>query len=441
MVFSFFKKQDKKMPERPAARPRAPNLLPEAKVPIVSVEETPKPLPKPLPDLEFVSAIPAQTPAQTQSESGKPASAAKTAAQPAPRQQALAGGMDFKIDDFDSDDFTESSVMGIDVNHDDDPLQACVEQVVVLYANGQDGAARSLLETFVRSYHGSEGRRFWLLLFDLLQATGDRAAFEKLGADYAEACEMSPPTWSQASPATSLPAGAVGPRKVFLQGVLTTEGALPVTELAKLIEKKEQVTVDCTKLIGCDDEVAGLLAELLTRARKTRLSVTLSGVDVFIDRLNSRMVAGDATHEPSWLLLLELLQRHGTQETFEERAVDYAVTYERSPPSWEPRAAGAAPVATAAAGPVDDAHYLSGELKGCRFDELIAVIEASETPILDFSRVRRLDFIAAGQLVNRLAPYKLAGRDIIIRSPNHLVAELMAVVGLNKQARILVPKC
>ncbi len=44
--------------------------------------------------------------------------------------------------------------MGIDVDHDVDPLQSCVEQVVVLYANGQDGAARSLLETFVRSYRG-----------------------------------------------------------------------------------------------------------------------------------------------------------------------------------------------------------------------------------------------------------------------------------------------
>ncbi len=55
-------------------------------------------------------------------------------------------------------------------------------------------------------------------------------------------------------------------------------------------------------------------------------------------------------------------------------------------------------------------------------------------------KVRRLDFISAGQLVNRLAPYQAAGRDIVIRSPNHLVAELMAVVGLNKQARIIVPK-
>ena len=433
MVFSFFKKQDKKMPERPAARPRAPDLLPEVNAPVVRVEEQPKPLPEPLPDLEFTPGKPTKplSASVAPKPDGKPATAP---------QQPPAAGSDFTIDDFDSDDFTESSVMGIDVNQDDDPLQACVEQVVVLYANGQDGAARSLLETFVRSYRGSEGRRFWLLLFDLLQAMGDRAAFEKLGADYAEACEMSPPTWTQESPGAKLAAGAVGPRKIFLQGVLTAEGALPVTEFAKLIEAKAQIVVDCTKLVGCDDEVAGRLADLLSHARKSRLSVTLVAVDVFIDRLNNRLVAGENAHEPSWRLLLELLQRHGTQDAFEERAVDFAVTFELSPPSWEERKALAAAAVAAAARPADDAHYLSGELKGCRFDDLIPVIEGNELPVLDFSGVRRLDFISAGQLVNRLAPYKAAGREIVIRSPNHLVAELMAVVGLNKQARILVPK-
>ena len=73
-------------------------------------------------------------------------------------------------------------------------------------------------------------------------------------------------------------------------------------------------------------------------------------------------------------------------------------------------------------------------------ERVIPVIEESEHPIIDFSGVRRLDFVSAGQLVNRLAPYKAAGREVIIRSPNHLVAELMAVVGLNKMARIIVPK-
>jgi anti-anti-sigma regulatory factor len=438
MVFSFFKKQDKKMPERPAARPRAPEAQPVAKVPVALAEEQPgdqpKAPPEPLPDLEF-------TPAKSARPQAGAAQRGTEAGQPLPKQKPLAADSEFSIDDFDSADFTESSVMGIDVNHDDDPLQASVEQVVVLYANGQDGAARSLLETFVRAYHGREGRRFWLLLFDLLEATGDRAAFEKLGADYAEACEMSPPTWTKEAPVAKPAAGSPGPSKIFLQGVLTSEGALPVSELARLIGQKAQVIVDCTKLAGCDDEVAGQLADLLSRARKTCLSVSLGGVDVFIDRLNSRLVAGEAAHESSWRLLLELLQRHGTQEAFEERAVDFAVTFELSPPSWEPITVGGLSAACATvARSDDDAHYLSGDLKGCRFDELITVIESSEHPILDFSGVRRLDFVSAGQLVNRLAPYKAAGRDIVIRSPNHLVAELMAVVGLNKQARILVPK-
>jgi anti-anti-sigma regulatory factor len=87
-----------------------------------------------------------------------------------------------------------------------------------------------------------------------------------------------------------------------------------------------------------------------------------------------------------------------------------------------------------------DAHYLSGDIKSARFDDLPAILELMDVPILDFSAVRRLDFFSAGQLANRIAPLKDAGRDVIIRSPNHLVAELMGVVGLNKVSRILVPK-
>ena len=437
MVFSFFKKQDKKMPERPAARPRAPQPLPEAEMPKPAAEVQSKPIAQALPDLEFSTGPGATTVPAPDTPASPDTLCPSTASAP-----VLVDAPVLSIDDdFEQDDFTESSVMDVDVDQDIDPLQACIEQVVVLYANGQDGAARSLLETFVRSYHGREGKRFWLLLFDLLQMTGDRAAFEKLGADYAEACEMSPPTWTQGLSSVPPLSAAPGPSKIFLQGVLTSEGALPVSELARLISEKAPVAVDCSKLAGCDDEIAGQLADLLSTARKARLSVTLGGTDGFVDRLNGRLVAGHRAHEPAWRLLLELLQRHGSQEQFEERAIDFAVTFEQSPPSWEPRPVAAMhAVSPAASGLADDAHYLSGELKACRFDELTAVIESCEQPILDFSGVRRLDFVSAGQLVNRLAPYKAAGRDIVIRSPNHLVAELMAVVGLNKQARILVPK-
>jgi anti-anti-sigma regulatory factor len=213
-----------------------------------------------------------------------------------------------------------------------------------------------------------------------------------------------------------------------------------VAELAELIEQNKPVKVDCGKLVGCDDPVAGQLAGLLSDARKRRVPLTLEQVDAFMARLNERLVAGDQSRAPAWLLLLELLQRHGTQEMFEERAVDYAVTFELSPPSWEATPAVAPEVVAHDAVPHDDACYLSGDLKNCRFEDLVPVLENTELPIIDFSGVRRMDFFSAGQLVNRIAPYKLQGREILIRSPNHLVAELMAVVGLNKQARIIVPK-
>ena len=236
---------------------------------------------------------------------------------------------------------------------------------------------------------------------------------------------------------TKTPTGA---RVFVLQGVLTAEGAQPVAELAKLLQKKQPVSVDCGKLIGCDDTVAGQLAELLSQARRSHLDLTLTHVDGVLGRLNERLVVGDASHAPAWLLLLELLQRHATQDVFEERAVDYAVTFELSPPSWEALAATPTKSAVDAARPQADAFYFSGELKSARFEELVEVFEKYDQPVLDFSAVRRMDFYSAGQLVNRLSPYKIAGREIVIRSPNHLVAELMAVVGLNKQARIVVPK-
>ncbi len=432
MVFSFFKKQHNKMPERPAARPRPAEVRPEAKPADVAAEMPVKAPAAPLPDLEFSITKPAAAQPAPAPAPQKPSASAPNAA-----PEPLADDA-FSIEDFDSA-FTNSSVMGIDVDHDVDPLQSCVEQVVVLYANGQDVAARSLLETFVRSYRGLEGNRFWMLLFDLLQIGGDRAAFEKLGVEYAEACESSPPTWRQDVKAAVPAAGGRAVSKVFLQGVLTSESALPIDELARLIAQKADINVDCAKLIGCDDEIAEQLVDLLLRARKQSLAVTLIGVEAFMERLNERLVAGDQAHEPAWRLLLELLQRHSTQDRFEERAVDYAVTFELSPPSWE-TAKTAGGKAAASQGPADDAYYLVGELKACRFEDLHQILERYSHPILDFSQVTRLDFISAGQLVNRLAPIKAAGREVVIRSPNHLVAELMAVVGLNKQARIIVPK-
>ena len=420
MVFSFFKKQNEKMPERAAAKPRSvaeparPDKAPvkgKAAVPPPPAVEEKKPR-EPLPDLEFTSA---------QTGAGQ-------AAQSKPQEVF-------------EDEFSDwSLVEGINVQDDVDPIDSCAEQVAVMFANGQDAASRSLLDTFLQSYPGAEGKRFWMMQFDLLQVMGDRASFDKLGVDFVHAFETSPPTWhGYSATGAAAPVRAHGPRKLYLQGVLTGDNMQPVSEIATLVEQKAAVMIDCAKLVGCDDEVAEALGGLLQKARKAKLPVSLVEIDGFLKRLNERAVVGESGHEPVWRLLLEILQRHGTQETFEERAVDYAVTFELSPPSWEVPAVQEV-VESVEVTPSDDAHYLHGDLKNCRFDDLGAVLEGSPHPIFDFSDVTRLDFISAGQLVNRLAPYKAQGKEIVIRGPNRLVAELMAVVGLDKQARIIVHK-
>ncbi|WP_415033581.1 hypothetical protein [Azonexus sp.] len=412
MVFSFFKKAPQKMPEPTAARPRMP--LPEMKLKQEEAQ-TPAALSDPLPDLDFVT------------DKAKVPPAAKA-------PLALSA-----IDEFEAE-FTESSVMAIDVEQDVPPLQADVEQVVVLFANDQDAAARSVLESLLPAYSGSDGIRLWRLLFDLLQVQGEQAAFEKRSVEFAQNFEISPPAWrSYDAPAKT--AVASGAQVFALHGVLTEEHRSVLLELGPLLGKGGALHIDCSKLAGCDDHIAGMLADMLIAARRLGKQCQLLAAEGFIKRLDERLQAGQPEREAAWRLLLELLQWQGTQAHFEERAIDYAVTFERSPPSWEnqpPRRVAASEPAPET--PADAAIYLVGALRNQRFAELQDIIDTEAQPVIDFSGVSRLDFYSAGQLVNRLSPFKAAGKEVVIRSPNHLVAELMAVVGLNKQARIIVPK-
>ena len=212
MVFSFFKKQPEKMPERPAARPRAPQApQPELAKPVVD-----------LPDLIFSNSQPvaAPPPAPKAAPPSQPVPSKKVAAPaPAPILTADSG------DEFDLD-FSESRVMAIDVSNDSDPLQADIEQVVVLYANGQDAIARSLLESFIPIYPGESGQRFWFLLFDLLEQENDRPAYDKLSLEFVKTYEISPPTWREPAARVTQNTQQAGPPKFALQGKTRRAGLL-----------------------------------------------------------------------------------------------------------------------------------------------------------------------------------------------------------------------
>ncbi|HZX32644.1 MAG TPA: STAS domain-containing protein [Rhodocyclaceae bacterium] len=372
----------------------------------------------------------AQAPA---AESGKPESAS------VPSPASASAKEELPTLDFSDSQFADSGDMSIEVETGEDPVQADIEQAAVLFANGQDSAARSVLEMCARSHTGAAAERLWRMLLDLVQVLGDRAAFEKLGMEFAQVCEKSPPTWRQPDAAT--PAAVAGEKTVAIQGVVTGADSAEILKLKTALGGKGPMRIDLGKLVSCDDDAANALGELLRLARKKGVALTVDGAEGLAGRLESRLVVGQPESAGSWLLLLELYQRLGQFEAFEEKAVDYAVTFEVSPPSWEDAKAvakGKAPAAPST--PKEHALILSGELKNYRFGELPNYLDTTELPILDFSRVKRLDFFSAGLLRNTLEPYCRQGKEVVIRHPHHLVAELMGIVGLSHVARIIVPK-
>ena len=70
--------------------------------------------------------------------------------------------------------------------------------------------------------------------------------------------------------------------------------------------------------------------------RRAKIKLSLSGAVSLSNILEGQVTSGTRENQTLWLLLLEVLQFTDQQERFEELALEYAMTFEESPPSWEP---------------------------------------------------------------------------------------------------------
>lgn len=327
---------------------------------------------------------------------------------------------------------------GIELYEETDPFAEIAEHAAILYANGQDAAARSTLEAAVRGNGAPEAVKLWAMLFDLLRLQGDRAAFDALGLEFARLCELSPPSWTQLAPSgsTTAPAGEDG--AIVLHGVLAADDPV-LDELARALADRQAHKLDFSRLASLDNAAAARLADILGTARRRKLGWRLVGAEGLATRLAQRTVAGHAQDEPLWLLLLELYLYLGWEARFEEKAVDYAVTFEVSPPSWEWIVPEPAPERLLE--DPDPAHLegeIAGEIVQGDLGAIASHLKPGEECRLDFSRVTRMDFVSAGALVNLI---KNAGAGpVTIYHPNRLVAELMHVMGIDQVARIELAK-
>jgi anti-anti-sigma regulatory factor len=402
MVFSFFKKPPEKMVAKPAAvfRPEERGLA------------TPR----------------------SQEAAGLAAAANASSGASLPPPQDNDPSLDFTDFDFDR------HLRDLQVDAEVDPIDADIEQAVMLYADAHDDATRSLLEDAVRVHHYGPGERLWLMLFDLYWLTGQKVAFEALASEYALCFGQCSPGWRDSS-RKAVVAKAAG--SVLFKGDLSADNDDAFNLMRKAMETNSGLRLDLSKVGAFDAAGCGRLLGVIHKARKAKREIELLGVEMMRKQLELHVSPRSAEGGDYWLMLLEIYQSQGLQESFENLAINYAVTFEISPPSWEAQRVALLQATPAALAPAQDApsspetYLAQGDIKASRFADLAAFVEAHDKVVIDCARLTRIDFISAGALLNVLSSAKRSGKHIIFRHPNHLVAELFAMVGLKAIADII----
>lgn len=325
---------------------------------------------------------------------------------------------------------------GIVVEESTGAPQSPIDEAAILYASNQIDMAERMLRELV----ATDDRRGWHMLFDLYAVLNREKEFEQLAIDYAVRFETSPPVWQRSNGNGAQKASQEAAENIELPGLLDRKAATSLREAIEATNKKTVVGINFSRIEIVDEAGADECAKILGAARKAKRKLQVSGVDRFIALLQDLI---RATHSRGvhWLLLLELYQTLGQQEAFEDLAVDYAVRFEVSPPSWS-EVQAAVVVPSAPVEPTDDAVRLSGEItpgNDSMLQQFSSYAASHDEVLVDFSKVTRVDYGSVSQLISVLMQCLGSGKTITLRGHNALIHELFRVMGIDQLAQ-LVPR-
>jgi ABC-type transporter Mla MlaB component len=323
-----------------------------------------------------------------------------------------------------------------------------LEEAAILYANGQDLPAVSVLAAAVRDDRSPDT---WQMLLELYQSLGKRVEFENLAIDFAVRFETSAPAWSETQTRKPVTRAVPAVRAaIVFKGALDVRIIPQLEELKKLAQRNPVLHLEFDQVTSVDAAGADLILRVFAAFQKSNHEVAISGAGHLADRLREAIEVGRRnSSNVIWMLLLEIYRILGRQAAFEETSIDYCVTFEVSPPSWEPaspkyiivdQVAAPSPAEEA----VPDGGYemlkadhiaLSGELVGKSEGELQRLTQFAtdhEHVVVDCSRLVRVDFTAAGLLLNWAVGMRGQRKLVEFVNVGHLVAALFVVMGLHE---------
>jgi hypothetical protein len=359
-----------------------------------------------------------------------------------------------------------------EVQHDPE-----LDEAVIAFANADFEQCEGSLAALTgpggaRAQHAET----WLVLFDLYRAIGQQHKFEGLALDYAQAFGWSAPQWFSMPRMVAEAAEASTERaprsRVDGQVGWVCPEYLDAEGVAKLASQTLQMPLpwvfDWSALKGLDVEACARLSELFRSWMPQKLDLRWLGGERLFTVLADAAPTGVRDADPAyWQARLDALRMANRADQFDEAAIDYCVTYEVSPPSWEPaqcevRVSGSHTSTTSPPLSMvsevstsfvesrmgDEAMSVqvsSVELSGQLVGDIGATLkkledELRQSTIVNVScaKLIRVDFIAAGDLLNWVLARRGENRSVSFNDAHRLVALFFGAMGISEHAKVKV---
>ena len=331
-----------------------------------------------------------------------------------------------------------------------------LEEAAIRWANGDlagtEAALTALLGTGPQAPM-QEG--VWMALFDVYRATDQRERFEALATAFvARAGRAAPPWLAAARPGQADGRASAAADATADWASPAVLGAAQVQALQAMLERRQPTVLhlDWSPLKAIEDDALELLVAQCTAWAAQTITVCGLGGAHLDGLLRAHTISGERTVPALWWQLrMAWLRVTGRPDEFDLVALDYCITYEVLPPAWhEARCdfialdAAAASTSAGAATHADAGLAAVGALSGVLVgdaDEQLAAFDAQALTgtqvVVDCSALVRIDFAAAGSVLNWTVAQQAAGRRAQFRALPRLVAIFFNVVGVGEHADIL----
>ena len=396
--------------------------------------------------------------------------AAATPPEPPPRNAAAAVSLGGLQGGAASDFASPFSVEVSEVVHDPE-----LDEPVIAFANADFDPCEQSLTALT---HGGGARaqhaETWLVLFDLFRATGQQHKFEGLALEYAQQFGWSAPQWYSLPKLVAESAQQDKPREQRTAGEIgwICPELLDTDAVARLRAATLQLPLpwvfDWSALQTVEPQAAAQMSELFRQWAPEPLDMRWLAGEKFLLALQDAAPTGVRDADPAfWILRLDALRLANRPDQFDEAAIDYCVTYEVSPPSWErarcqvriggsglstqsPPLSQVGEVATSFVESLADEQVgavtmasveLSGQLVGdigATLKQLDAQLAAAPLVTVSCAKLIRVDFIAAGDLLNWVLAKRGESRSVTFADAHRLVALFFGAMGINEHASVRV---